>query len=183
VVFIKNTIVVNLIASPSSGKSTIMADVFAKLKWAGVDCEIVTEFAKDLVWEDRQETFKDETYIFAKQNHRLFRVNGKVDVIITDRPLILTSLYNNKYGLKSKELDDLVLSTFNSYDNLNYFIVRKKKYNPNGRNQTEKESDEIAVELLELLKKDNIPFIKIDGTTEASDIIMSDILEKRYLRQ
>lgn len=93
----KNTLVVNLIAAPSSGKSTLMADIFAKLKWMNIDCELVTEFAKDLVWEERTETFKDELYIFAKQNHRLFRVNGKVDVIITDRPLILTILYNNKY--------------------------------------------------------------------------------------
>jgi len=171
-----NTLVVNLIASPSSGKSTIMADVFAHLKWLGVSCELVTEFAKDLVWEDRQETFKDELYIFAKQNHRLFRVNGKVDVIVTDRPLILTVLYNNKYGKKSRTLDNLVIDELSQYNNLNYFINRKKVYDTNGRNQTEQESDEIAVELVDILNKYNIEYTAIDGVQSSVNAIVLDIL-------
>lgn len=173
----KNTLVVNLIAAPSSGKSTLMADIFSKLKWLNIDCELVTEFAKDLVWEDRKETFKDELYIFAKQNHRLFRVNGKVDVIITDRPLILTILYNNKYGKKSEELDELVYSEFNTYNNLNYFIKRKKPYNPNGRNQTESESDEIAEELSNILYDYCIDFEVVDGVPETADSIVKQIKE------
>ena len=89
----KNTLVVNLLGGPGVGKSTLTAAIFAKLKDAGVDCEMASEFAKELVWEQRNETFKDELYIFAKQAHRLFRLNGKVDVVITDRPLILTCFY------------------------------------------------------------------------------------------
>jgi nicotinamide riboside kinase len=176
-----NTIVVNLIAAPSSGKSTLMADIFAKLKWENIDCEMVSEFAKELVWEERQETFKDELYIFAKQNHRLFRVNGKVDVIITDRPLILTIFYNNKYGKCSRALDDLVYSEFMQYNNLNYFIKRKKPYNPNGRNQTEKESDEIANELINILYDYSIYFKVVDGVHETADLIIEDI--KKYINK
>jgi nicotinamide riboside kinase len=176
----KNTLIVNLIAAPSSGKSTLMADIFAKLKYANIDCEMVGEFAKDLVWENRNETFKDEVYIFAKQNHRLFRVNGKVDVIITDRPLILTMLYNNRYGDKSKELDALTLHEFNKYNNLNYFIHRVKPYNPNGRNQTEQESDEISKELESLLVNNNINYKFFNGTPETASKIVEDIIKTLY---
>lgn len=171
----KNTLVVNLIAAPSSGKSTLMADIFAKLKWLNIDCEMVSEFAKELVWEERKETFKDELYIFAKQNHRLFRVNGKVDVIVTDRPLILTILYNNMYGKKSKELDELVYSEFNTYNNLNYFIKRIKPYNPNGRNQTESESDEIADELLDIIYDYDLDYKVVDGVPETAELIVKQI--------
>ena len=45
----KKTLVVNLIAPPSAGKSTMAANIFAELKWMGIDCEIVSEFAKELV--------------------------------------------------------------------------------------------------------------------------------------
>ena len=107
------TLIVNIFGGPGAGKSTTMAGVFSQLKRLDIDCEQVTEFAKDLVWEDRQETFKDELYIFAKQAHRLFRVNGKVDVIITDRPLILTNLYAEN----NSELCALCLSEFNKYNN------------------------------------------------------------------
>ena len=178
----KNTLVVNLIAAPSSGKSTLMADIFAKLKWLNIDCEMVSEFAKELVWEERKETFKDELYIFAKQNHRLFRVNGKVDVIVTDRPLILTMLYNNKYGKKSKELDELVLAEFNEYNNLNYFVNRVKPYNPNGRNQSVDEADEIAEELYNLLIKCRIGFNYVDGVPNTAELIVEQIKDKLNLR-
>lgn len=164
----KDTIVVNLIAAPSSGKSTLMADIFAELKWDNIDCEMVTEYAKELIWEDRKETFKDELYIFAKQSHKLFTVNGKVDVIITDRPLILTILYNNKYGKQSEELNQLVLEEFNSYHNINCFIHRKKPYNPNGRNQTEKESDALSIEIRDMLDNYNIPYKEYDGIRETT---------------
>lgn len=171
----KNTIFVNLIASPGSGKSTLMGDIFSTLKWDGIDCEMATEFAKDLVWEERKKTFEDNTYIFAKQNHRLLRLKGKVDVVITDSPLILTILYNNNYGDKSKELDALALSEFNKYNNLNYFIIREKEYNPNGRNQTEEESNLIADQLEIILVDNHIKYNKVLGVKETTNRIVDDI--------
>lgn len=47
----KSTIVVNLFAGPGAGKSTGAAYIFAMLKMHGIDCELVTEFAKDKTWE------------------------------------------------------------------------------------------------------------------------------------
>ena len=135
----KNTLIVNLFGGPGTGKSTLMAKIFSELKVQGYDCEMVTEFAKDLVWEKRNETFKDELYIFAKQNHRLFRVNGKVDIIVTDRPLLLTNAYNQD----DKELCSLCLKTFNQYNNLNFLLTRQTVYQENGRNQSKKEAMQI----------------------------------------
>lgn len=153
----KKTIVVNLLGGPGVGKSTTMASIFAYLKRKDIDCEQVTEFAKDLVWEDRKETFKDELYIFAKQAHRLFRVNDKVDVIVTDRPLILTAFY----AKDNKLLCDLCKQEFDRYYNLNYLITRTKKYNPNGRNQTEAEAKAIDSETEKILNEMNIKFSKV----------------------
>ena len=144
----KNTLIVNLFGGAGIGKSTLMARIFSELKVQGYDCEMVTEFAKDLVWEKRNETFKDELYIFAKQNHRLFRVNDKVDIIVTDRPLLLTNVYNQN----DKELCGLCLKTFNQYNNLNFLLKRQTVYQENGRNQSEEEAmqiDKITQDLLE----------------------------------
>lgn len=55
----KNTLVVNLFGEPGAGKSTGAAYVFAMLKMAGVDAELVTEYAKDKVWESNTEVFKN----------------------------------------------------------------------------------------------------------------------------
>ena len=59
----KETLVVNLFGGPGTGKSTMMAGIFAKLKSLGYEC---LEFAKELVWENRLETFSDEAILIRK---------------------------------------------------------------------------------------------------------------------
>lgn len=106
------TTVINLIGAPGTGKSTLASELFALMKWQGYDVEIVSEYAKELVWEERTETFKNELYLFAKQHHRMFRLKDKVQYIITDRPLILSLFYNYKYGDNSIDFKNIVLQIF-----------------------------------------------------------------------
>ena len=169
----KNTLIVNLFGGAGIGKSTLMARIFSELKVQGYDCEMVTEFAKDLVWEKRTETFKDELYIFAKQNHRLFRVNGKVNIIVTDRPLLLTSVYNQK----DKELCDLCLKTFKQYNNLNFLLKRETTYQENGRLQSEEDAiqiDKITQDILEFNGIDYYMFNNND-LTSIMEVIKSHV--------
>ena len=44
-------LVVNLFGVPGAGKSTGAAYIFSKLKLVGINAELITEFAKDKVWE------------------------------------------------------------------------------------------------------------------------------------
>ena len=46
-----NTLVVNLFGVPGAGKSTGAAHIFSCIKMAGVNAELITEYAKDKVWE------------------------------------------------------------------------------------------------------------------------------------
>jgi adenylate kinase family enzyme len=170
------TIVVSLFGAPGAGKSTLTAYVFAKLKMLGVNCEMVTEFAKDKVWEKNNEALSNQIYIFAKQYYRISRCADKVDVIVTDSPLFLSPFYN-----KDPEIDEplkqLVYTISSRYDNLNYFIKRIKKYNPVGRLQTEEESNQYAIKIKEMLKLFNVDFKEIDGDLMSADIIVQQVLE------
>ena len=170
----KNTIVVNLLGGPGLGKSTTMAALFAKLKQNNIDCEMSPEFAKDCVWENRKDTFNDQIYLFGKQQHRLFRLKGKVDVVITDSPIILNVLY----GDNNPELHALVLSEFNKYNNMNFFLDRKKLYNPNGRNQTEDEAKALDIELKALLDKLKVEYIVVPGDQNAVDMIYHFVMNE-----
>ena len=148
----KNTLIVNLFGGPGCGKSTLMAGIFHQLKIQGYDCEMVTEFAKDIVWEERTELLKEQIYVFTNQNYRLFRVNGKVDIIITDSPLLLS----NVYGQGNKELCSLCLKTFNQYNNLNFLLKRQTVYQENGRVHSEEESIQIDRMIQNLLESNGI---------------------------
>jgi len=171
----KATLVINMFGAPGAGKSTTAALTFGALKNLGVDAELVSEFAKDLVWECRSETFKDELYIFAKQNHRMFRLNGKVDVIVTDHPLLLSAFYASG----DNELAELCKSRFASYDNLNILLERSKPYNPNGRNQTEAESDAIGKGVAALLDSNGIPYVRIKGDSDAAGRVVGLVKERK----
>ena len=50
-------LVVNLFGAPGAGKSTGAAYIFSKLKMSGINVELVTEFAKDKVWEESKAVF------------------------------------------------------------------------------------------------------------------------------
>ena len=172
------TIVINLMGAPGTGKSTIASELFSKMKWLGYDVELVSEYAKELVWEERNETFKNELYLFAKQHHRMFRLNSKVKYIITDRPLILSIFYNKKYGDNSEVFKNLVLQEINKFKNINIFLNRTKPYVQKGRNQTEEESKEFASEMLNIVKEHCSDLFIIDAAENFSSNYILSLLQE-----
>lgn len=170
------TIVINLIAGPCAGKSTITSGIFYKLKMLGIDCEMALEYAKDRVWEEAYQTMKDQIYLFGKQYHKIWRLNHKVQVIITDCPLLLSVYYSKQCKTNSIYFNDLIIEQFNSFNNYNYFIERNTEYNQNGRVHTEEQSNQIDKELKDIMNTYNINY-KTLYTTEAADIITNEIKE------
>ena len=141
-------LVVNLFGVPGSGKSTGAAYIFSRLKIEGINAELITEFAKDKVWEKNEEVFKNQAYLFGKQSYRMSRCKDKVDVIVTDSPLPLSIFYNNDDVL-GEDFNKTVMNVFNSYTNLNYLLLRTKPYNRAGRHQTEAESDALKEPMIQ----------------------------------
>ena len=169
-------IVVNLLGTPGAGKSTGASYIFAKLKMAGINAELITEFAKDKVWESNDTALNDQIYVFAKQNYKMFRCNEKVDVIVTDASLLNSILYN-KNELYKKELNDLVLKVFNNYKNMTYLIERVKPYNPIGRYQTQQQADKLKQPIIEILNDCNVKYKIKQGTMTSYDSIVDEILK------
>ena len=175
----KNTIVVNLIGGPGSGKSTCASGIFYKLKQSGVNCELALEFAKDKVWEDSIKVLDDQLYIFGKQYHKLFRLKDKVDVIITDSPLLVSILYNKT---PSKYFDDLVVEQYNTFNNMLFFINRPDSYQTEGRLQTANDAKTIDDEIKYMLKDNNIPYTEIyceNAVEEITKIVLDSIKIKK----
>lgn len=169
-----NTIVVNLFAGPGAGKSTLSAYIFSELKFAGINCELAPEFAKDLVWEGRLNTLSNQIYVFGKQLHRIKRLMDQVDVIICDSPIILSAYYKPKE--LSETFDKLIFEEFDKFRNLNYFVTRIKPYNPKGRIQTEDEAKQVDYELTKFLDRNRILYNVINGNKEGGNIIVQDVL-------
>ena len=171
----KKPVVINLTGAPGAGKSTGAAKLFYELKTLGINCELVSEFAKDKTWEHNATALNCQEYIFGKQSYRLKRCRDEVDVIITDSPLLLTIIYTRDEIIK-KPLTDLVMAVYNSYDNINFFINRVKPYNPKGRNQTADESDALSAEIKNLYQQLNIPYTEINGDEAGYETAIARII-------
>lgn len=167
--------VINFWAGPGAGKSSTMAQIFALLKWEGVNCEMAPEFAKELVWGKRFNTLDDQLYVFAKQHHRLWRLKDQVDVILTDSPLPLSIIYDTSQNML---FHDFVMDRFNQYDNINYFLERTKPYNPAGRMQTEKEANGIDIKIKYFLMSSDINHTAILATRENIGLLKTGILNR-----
>lgn len=172
--------VINLFGGPSSGKSTTAAGLFFLMKSNHEiisSVEIVTEFAKDLVYSKRFAELdgQNQLYVLAEQASRIHRLKNQVDYVVTDSPILLSLIYVAKDYYPS--FKTFVLEVFNSYENVNIYLNRTKSYKPYGRMQTEEESNQIGKNILNVLDTHSIPFYKIDGDIEAPKHIFDIVKE------
>lgn len=166
------TKVINLYGGPGTGKSTNAARIYTALKDQGKEVELVTEYAKDLVWEKRFKTLDDQIYIFAKQHHRLHRLEGQVEYIVTDSPILLSVIYDVAGWNIFK---DLVLESYNNFDNVDYFLKRIKAYSENGRMQTLEEAKELDKHIINMLNECEIRYSVAEGSAHGVVKILQDL--------
>jgi len=174
------TICVNLFAGAGAGKSTLATGVFSLLKHHNVNAELVTEYAKDLVWEGRLHLSRNDIEIFTEQLKRQHRLQGKVDVMVTDSPILLSSVYIDPFD---PLFHATVMREFKKYNNLNFFIKRVKPYMKIGRAETKNGAKAIDDRVIEFLDNEQIQYETRLGNNEAVNYITGLILGKLGIKQ
>ena len=169
------TLHVNLWAGPGTGKSTMAAGIFATLKWSKIECELISEYAKQLVWEESHAKLNNQIYLFGKQYSKHYILEGKVRVVITDSPIPMGCVYD---AGKTKNLKELVMSEFEKFDNLNFFLKRTEDYNPNGRMQTYEEAVQKDREIKQFMEENQIFGEDIPASEESVAKIVAIIKER-----
>lgn len=170
--------IINLFAGPGAGKSTLAYGVSYFLKKKGANIEYVHEEAKEFTWEERTKTLECQPYIFAKQMRNLWRLDGKVDFVVTDSPIFLSLLYQ-KPGMFPESFNQYVIDQFKEFDNINFFLRRSKDYSPVGRNETADEAILLDTKLLSMLVENEIPVHIMDGPKDGdSHAAVNTVLNK-----
>lgn len=171
-------IVINLWGAPGSGKSTTAAGLFFLMKINKYKVELVTEYAKDLVWDRNEGMFGNQLTILAEQKHRLHRlVDHGMDFAITDSPLLLPSFYKPKSYYNT--FDALVEETFHSYNNLNYFLERVESFEKIGRRHNEAESIQISKDLQVFMTDRSVEYDVIQANPKTPETIFEDIKSRQ----
>jgi hypothetical protein len=171
--------VINLYGGPGAGKSTTAAGLFYLMKLTGFRCELVTEYAKDLVYSNRTDMFAHQEFILAEQHHRISRLKDKVDWVITDSPLLLSTVYPRDFwgeGELLNKFNEFVCELDSQYNSINYFIKRRKEYQTFGRPHTESQAKEKDSIIENMLQHNNVIYNVINADQHSCKIIHSDVV-------
>ena len=169
----KKPLVINLFGGPGTGKSTMRARIFTELKYKQLCCEEITEFAKDKTWEENWPALNNQIFMFGSQFHRMYRVMGKVDILITDSPILLCAIYDK---LGNKNLERLVVEQHKEMNTLNVFLERKHKYQSFGRNEDEDAAKEVDQKIISMLEDNKIEYIKSYSSSDNA-IMIANLVE------
>ena len=170
-----DTLVINLIGGPCSGKSTVAAELFARLKKMGVHCELVSEYIKDRIYEENKTMPSNQIAIFGMEHYNISTKLGKVDVIVHDGSFLNNIIY--KVG-ENKEFDDLIISEYKKFTNLDFFIKRGNiEFEDYGRIHNLKQSKELDKIIKETYERYGLSYIEVEAR-DAVDKMIPIILKK-----
>lgn len=156
--------VINFFAGPGAGKSTTAAGLFYLMKARNERVELVTEFAKDVTYEDNVSTLSNQLALLGEQDRRLRRLEGQVDFAITDSPLLLGLVYAS--GIWAEPWFQIaVRGAFSTYRNINFFVRAVKPYQTYGRRRSEQSAREVDHLVKMVLAMD--PYTEVDGDEAA----------------
>lgn len=152
-VLMKNTVVVNAFGGPGAGKTTACFDIVSEFKKRGFVADYVPEYATELVWDNNLSmldgTEEHQRLLLAEQKHRIDRLIGKVDFVVTDSPLLLNITYNKQL---TPEYEKTVRDYFGQYNNFTFVIERDdSKFTEKGRIHNLSESKEKDKEIRQML--------------------------------
>lgn len=168
--------VINVIAGPGAGKSTLASGLYHEAKRRGWNVELVTEVAKDLVWEGRTVALSNQAYVFGRQMQRLHRLDGHVDYVITDSPVLLSAIYAPEDY--PEEWEKVVVELWKGYDNVVAFLGRGPWFDDRGRVHNLDASIEVDRRIAVLLAKHNITYTQVDYGYQSPGEVLDDILSK-----
>lgn len=174
-------LVVNFLGGPGAGKSTLAAHVFAELKWDNINCELVTEFAKEAAWENHLALYEHQMYLFGTQYRWLKRLEGQVDVAVTDAPLLLQMIYAGESPPKS--FKKVVLEAHNQFDNINFLVRRSKPYVKVGRHNDEDQARQLDSLMEDVLQEHRLRYKSFPGMRASVPYAIMRIKERLGIKR
>lgn len=154
---------INLFGAPNAGKSTLSSELYAILKKKCISCELVSEYAKDLIYRGNMTEVSDQLKVLAEQHYRTKILDGKVSYIINDAPFLSSAIYyeiNNTYLMNIKGFKDMCIELHKQYNNLDFIIKANMNFlEKEGRIHNNIETcNKIESDFIKLMEDNNFPY-------------------------
>jgi len=164
------TLIVNLVGGPCSGKSTVAAELFARLKKMGIKCELVPEYIKEEIYKENNTIISNQIALFGMEVYGLDNKIGKVNVVIHDGSLLNNIVYDSDKS--NIEFHNFVIYQYHTYNNLDFFINRGTiEFENYGRIHNLDQSLALDKLIEETYNNANAKFIKVESRDAVDKII------------
>lgn len=173
-----STTVVNLFGGSGIGKSTTAAHLYAEMKYAGFNVELVREYVKAWAWHGKQITPFDQTYILGKQSQYESSLYGKVDYIVTDSPLLLGPVYETFHTGSSLNVGSafafLDQAKKNGVEHRNFVLKRNEPFDTRGRYESLEQATQVDNLIEHFLNLHHVHYDIIDAFShQRAHVILS----------
>jgi len=169
------TLIVNIFGSPGVGKSSFAADLFARLKYSGISSELVTEYAKRLVWEEDWRGLRNQLQILSEAVRTLETLDGKVRVIVNEQCVLNSIVFvTPESRINTDYFAQYVLSLDEKYGGLNFFVDREPVFTEEGARvqKTKEESDMLKERILGVLDMSKRPYERVSSCDSMFDVVI-----------
>lgn len=168
--------VINIFGGPGIGKSTLAAQIYTELKKRHINIEYIPEFPKELVYEERLLTLTDQIYVFAQQHHKIWTAARHNQLVVTDSPIVLSTVYNPE---TSANFRALIFEMHNKFNNLNIILKRNPEtHSMVGRVHSLTESISIDRRIRDVLIDEGIDFAEFDPVTDKLEALLELIIQE-----
>ena len=178
------TVLINAYGSPSSGKTTLCARLFAALKDLGINAYLTMEVVKTWCIEGRAVGRYGQYVLFGQEVERQSRLFNKVNIGLVDSPVGLCGFYNWYYSGKTDNSLSVPCKEFyrraieDGVKIFNFFLTPQKPYDPRARYQTEEQAQDVHVSLKEWMDNEGYDYIELDCSDEKRlEVVMNYINE------
>lgn len=152
-------VVCNLFGGPGVGKTSTAYALTGLLKKKGVLAEYVPEAIKWRIYRGTDMGGKiRQDLLAAEQFEMLYLLKDKVNVIVTDSPLLLQVAYHDETN-SSPALTKRTIELFDEFDNYNVVLQRAHAYDGRHRYQTEEQADEKHKQIVQLLNEHHYGYV------------------------
>jgi hypothetical protein len=162
-----NTKYINFVGGPSVGKSLMSALTYVELKALGYSCEMVQEHVKMLIYRENFDMLNCQWLVSYEQYKMLQALQGKVDFVCADSPLLIGLFYNRYHVPNVCDIEKTEACIRQNMEKLqpcvNIFLERNENhaFEESGRIHGLEESKQIDGYLKDLLDGLHLPYLSV----------------------
>lgn len=166
-----SALIIDFVAGPCVGKTTIAALTFGELKMKGQNVEWAPEVAKELVWAKKFDLL-DNQHEVSRQQYESFRTKAsQVDYIVTDGSLLLGLHYNKANTNNICQIDRTerdILGWYRQFRHLVIYLERDPNapYEDVGRVHNKSEALDADRSFLTILEQNGIEHYKMPSNRD-----------------